>query len=124
MNSLLKVLSLIALLIPIPMAVADGSALACDVGPVERQINASAWNIYACGDGKSVVVVPVVVKNGQFGYFFVTPKGHGVTVVGEGWGKDSSFQPVFKQLQQFTASELAAIVLAAHSAKPATSQAR
>lgn len=124
MNPLLKVLSLLVLLIPIPAAVAGGSSLACDVGPVERQIDASTWNIYACADGKSVVVVPVVATNGQFGYFFVTPKDHGVTVVGEGWGKDSSFQPVFKQLQQFTASELAAIVLAAHSVKPETSQTR
>ena len=100
---------------------AESAVLACEAGPVQREFDASAWDIYGCSDGKSVVVVPLTATNGDFGYFFVTPEGQEVTVAGEGWGQDSSFQPVFEQLKRVTAPELAAIFQAAQSAKPATS---
>jgi hypothetical protein len=99
-------------------APADNSTLACETGPVQRQFGPAAWNIYACSDGKSVVIVPVKVINGEAGYFFVTPNGQGVTVAGEGWGKDSTFQPVYQQLQHITLAELKAIIQAANKVKP------
>ena len=123
MTSLLKGQFIAALLALATAAHANAAALSCTVGPIERTFSASAWNIYACADGKSAVVVPVKVTNGQFGYFVISPKGRGVSVVGEGWGKDSLFQPVFSQLQQLKASDLAAIILAAQSIKPASSPA-
>jgi len=108
----------VAPLTAVVAAPADNSALACEAGPVQRQFGPTAWNIYACSDGKSVVVVPVKVVNGEAGYFFVTPSGQGVTVAGEGWGKDATFQPVYQQLQHITLAELKAIIQAAHKAAP------
>src|SRR5690348_10722657 len=102
-------------------APADDSTLACETGPVQRQFGASSWNIYACSDGKSVVVVPVKVVNGEAGYFFVTPNGQSVTVAGEGWGKNSTFQPVYQQLQRITTAELEAIIESAKESNSLTS---
>ena len=99
-------------------APAGDSTLACEAGPVQRQFGSSAWNIYACSDGKSVVVVPVKVINGEAGYFFLTPNGQGVTVAGEGWGKDATFRPVYLELQRITLAQLKAIIQAAGKAKP------
>ena len=107
----------IAPLAGVVAAPTDNSALACETGPVQRQFGPTAWNIYACSDGKSVVVVPVKVVNGEAGYFFVTPNGQGITVAGEGWGKDATFQPVYQQLQHITLAELKAIIQAAHNVK-------
>ena len=103
---------------------AEQAALACEIGPVQREFGASTWNIYACSDGKSIVVVPLAAIDGKFGYFFVTPNDQGVVVVGEGWGQDTLFQPVFQQLKQVTAVELAAIVQSAKAAKPVVSVAK
>ena len=103
---------------------AEQAALVCEIGPVQREFGASVWNIYACSDGKSIVVVPLAVMDGKFGYFFVTPNGQEVIVTGEGWGQDASFQPVFRQLKQITAVELTAMVQSAQAARPAASIAK
>ena len=95
-------------------------ALACESGPVQREFGSSIWNIYGCSDRKSIVVVPLKAIDDEFGYFFVTPDHKGVAVVGEGWGEDMTFQPVFQQLKQTTAAELEAIVAAAQAVKSTT----
>lgn len=117
----MKVLLLTLALASMSAAAAEPTqaALACEAGPLQRDFGASTWNIYGCSDQKSVVVVPLTAIDGEFGYFFVTPDGKGVTVAGEGWGKDMTFQPVFQQLKQVTAAELAAIVTDTQAAKPA-----
>jgi hypothetical protein len=118
MRSQLKVLVFALVLSPavvVAAAPASEPAMACDRGPVQREFGAATWNIYACSDNKSVVVVPGKVVNGEFGYFFVTPNGTGVTVAGEGWGKDATFQPVYQQLQHVTGAELKSLVQAAQA---------
>ncbi|MGB3832212.1 MAG: hypothetical protein WA975_10140 [Mesorhizobium sp.] len=118
----MKVLVLAFLLAPLSAMAADPEAsLSCESGPVQREFSKVTWNVYACADGKSVVVVPLSAINGEFGYFFLTPNGQEVVVAGEGWGKDASFQPVFQQLKQFTVAELAALVRFARASKPAVS---
>jgi hypothetical protein len=127
MDSLMKGLFLALWLAPLSLVAAEPEEKAtfdCKVGPVQREFGASAWNIYACSDGTSVVVVPNSVVNGEFGYFFVTPNGQGVHVAGEGWGKDASFHPVFKQLSQVTAAELSAVFQTAHAAHQAGATAK
>jgi hypothetical protein len=118
----MKVLVLALLLAPLSAVAAEPEApLACESGPVQREFAKATWNIYACADGNSVVVVPLTAINGEFGYFFVTPNGQEIVVAGEGWGQDASFQPVFQQLKQFTVAELAALAKSARTAKPAVS---
>ena len=85
---------------------------------MQRQFGSSAWNIYACSDGRSAVVVPVKVVNGGAGYFFLTPNGQGVTVAGEGWGNAATFRPVYLELQRITPVQLKAIIQAANKVKP------
>lgn len=121
MKSHLKAVVLALAVAQLAVAVAapgDDSTLACDAGPVQRQFGSSAWNIYACSDGRSAVVVPVKVVNGEAGYFFLTPNGQGVTVAGEGWGNDATFRPVYLELQRITPVQLKAIIQAANNVKP------
>lgn len=107
MKSYLKGLVLALALAPLVAAASASAAdatLACEAGPIQRQVGASTWNIYACSDDKSAVVVPVKVVNGEAGYFFVTPNGQGISVAGEGWGKDAAFQRVYKVSGELVAS--------------------
>ena len=117
----MKILFLLLLLAPFAAlaAPADEPALACELGPVQKSFGQSAWNIYACADGKSAVVVPAEVTGAQFGYFFLRPENGKVAAAGEGWGEDSSFRPVHEELLALTVEELAAIVKAAQAASGA-----
>lgn len=117
----MKILSLLLLFAPLAAsaAPAEEPALACALGPVQRSFGQAAWNIYACADGKSAVLVPAQVTDGQFGYFFLRPENGKVAAVGEGWGEDSSFRPVHEELLALTVEELAAIVRAAQAASGA-----
>ncbi|WP_434212481.1 hypothetical protein [[Pseudomonas] boreopolis] len=118
----MKVLILALLLAPLSVMAADSEApLACESGPVQREFAKATWNIYACADDKSVVVVPLSAINGEFGYFFVTSNGQEIVVAGEGWGQHASFQPVLQRLKQLTLAELAALADAARMVKPAVS---
>ena len=113
----------LALLLAPPSAVATGpeTPLACESGPVQREFGKATWNIYACADGKSIVVVPLAAMDGEFGYFFVTPNGEEIVVAGEGWGQETPFHPAFQQLKQFTVVELEALVKSAKAVEPAVS---
>ena len=118
----MKVLVLALLLAP-PSAVATGpeTPLACESGPVQREFDKATWNIYACADGKSIVVVPLAAMDGEFGYFFVTPNGEEIVVAGEGWGQEAPFHPAFQQLKRFTVVELEALVKSAKAVEPVVS---
>ena len=118
----MKALVLALLLAPLSaMATEQEASLTCEIRPVQREFARANWNIYACTDGKSVVVVPLSAINGEFGYFFVTPNGQEVVVTGEGWGQDSSLQPAFQQLKRLKPLELAALVKSANTTKLAVS---
>lgn len=119
MKSLLKGLVLVIAFTEVVSAAdpPDKASLTCESGPVRREFGGTAWNVYACDDGRSIVVVPLAAVNGMFGYFFVTPNGHEVVVNGEGWGRDAPFQPIFRQLKKLTVQELAAIVESARAVK-------
>ena len=119
----MKILSLLLMISPLAAsaAPAEEPALACELGPVQRTFNQTAWNIYACADGKTAVVVPAQVAGSEFGYFFLRPAEGKVLAIGEGWGEDSSFRPVHEELLALTVEQLAAIVQAAQAASGARS---
>lgn len=112
-----KILIVVLAFAPVP-AVAAEPNLSCEVGPLHRHFGASEWLIYSCADSRSIVVVPASGSPGKFGYFFVMPEGSGIMVVGEGWGRDTEFQPLLKELQRLSARDLAALVASTKSAAP------
>jgi hypothetical protein len=99
----------IALLFLLQPVSAAGNQVNCTIGPVQRNFGDATWNLYACDDSKSVVVVPANATSDRTGYFFVTPNPDDktkVVVVGEGWGKDQELKPVFDELQQMSSTDL------------------
>lgn len=89
----------------------EKASLACDIGPVQRHYGSNDWLVYSCADARSVVVVSATGTSSRLGYFLVSPHGQGVTVAGEGWGKDSAYQPAFQALKGLNAQGLAAMVM-------------
>ena len=113
-----KCLLVLALLVGAQPTSAAGSEVSCTIGPVQRNFGGAIWNLYACDDSKSVVVVPVNATNNKAGYFFVTPDPEDkakVVVVGEGWGDDQQFKPVFEELQQMSSTDLWLIISVART---------
>jgi hypothetical protein len=91
--------------------------LQCEVGPVDRAYGGSAFAIYSCDDGVSVVAV---AKRGAAAfpfYFIVTPRGEGVRLYGEGDGDSDASHAAFMELDRFTPADVARLVAATRAVK-------
>lgn len=114
MNRLSKSFAIALALAPLLVTsgkVSGKSSLACDIGPVQRHYGSNDWLVYSCADARSIVVVSATGTSIQLGYFLVSPHGKDVTVAGEGWGKDSAYQPAFQALKRLNAKALAGLVM-------------
>jgi len=86
--------------------------LQCETGPIERDYGGSAFSIYSCDDGKSVVAV---AKPGSkaFPYLFiVSPVNGQVRLYGEGGGDNDAGRAAFSDLNEFEPADLAELVAA------------
>jgi hypothetical protein len=93
--------------------------LTCEVGPIDRSYGGSAFEVYSCDDGKSVVAVAKPGTPAYPYYFIVSPDADGhVLLYGEGDGDNEAGREAFADLNEVPAAEVAALV-AATKAKPA-----
>jgi hypothetical protein len=84
--------------------------LNCITGPVDREYGGSAFAIYSCDDGKSVVAV---AKRGSAAYpfyFIVSPVGGEVRLYGEGDGDGDASRAAFADLNEFVPADVADLV--------------
>jgi hypothetical protein len=86
--------------------------LTCEVGPVDREYGGSAFSIYSCDDGKSVVAVAKPNSRAFPFYFIVSPYGDQVRLYGEGDGNDDATHAAFADLNRFRPADVAALVAA------------
>lgn len=122
-----KAITLVASLFLLQPAHAAKKGLKCEIGPVQRMFGQALWNLYACDDSKSMVAVPANASNGGTGYFLIAPNAGNteLVVVGEGWGEDEKFKPVFDELKKMSPADLwiaISIARAANTAKPKSGQ--
>ena len=92
-----------------------GSGMECRDGPLPRNYAGTDWNIYACADGKSIVVV--IAKSSPelpFFYFYIRPLGDNIELHGEGNGDKKLTEPAFKELSTLTSASLAELVARAN----------
>jgi hypothetical protein len=86
--------------------------LNCETGPVEREYGGSAFAIYSCDDGKSVVAVAQPRSKAFPFYFIVSPQGGQVRLYGEGDGDSDATRAAFRDLNEFKPADVAALVSA------------
>ena len=98
----------------LPNGSADGLdvELTCEVGPIDRTYGGSAFSIYSCDDGKSVVAVAKPRSPAFPFYFIVSPQGGEVRLYGEGDGDSRATQEAFYDLNEFKPADVARLVAA------------
>ena len=84
--------------------------LTCDTGPVEREYGGSAFSLFSCDDGRSLVAVAKPGSKAFPFYFIVSPADDQVRLYGEGDGDSDATGAAFMDLNEVTPAELAAIV--------------
>jgi hypothetical protein len=86
--------------------------LNCEVGPVDRVYGGSAFSVYSCDDGKSVIAVAKPRSRVYPFYFIVSPQGGEVRLYGEGDGDVEASHDAFRELNRFKPADVAALVSA------------
>lgn len=96
----------------------EGAPLQCDIGPTTTRIAGQDWLVYACADGRSVVVVAGAPNPATPFVFIVRPEGEAIVLHGEGNAPRSATEPAYRVLKEMRATELSALYQQAEAAKP------
>lgn len=89
------------------------ASLDCGAGPLPKTYGGTPWLVYACSDGKSIVVVADAGNPGSPFYFMIYPKDGERKLVGEGTGKKSVTDAAHKELAKLTEQDIANLIAAA-----------
>ena len=89
--------------------------LQCEVGPVDREFGGSAFSIFSCDDGKSVVAVAKRGSKAFPFYFIVSPANGEVRLYGQGDGDGEATGAAFADLNEISPADVAAMVEATKS---------
>ena len=85
----------------------------CKVGPVSRTYGSATWLVYACSDGRSIVVSAPSNSPAAPFYFMLFPQDGEYELVGEGTGPKSVTDPAYAELARFTEQDIIALIAAA-----------
>src|SRR5688572_28126134 len=98
-----------------PTPAGTGEQMACDVGPVLKSYGASQWQVYSCVDARSIVVLANEGSRAHPFYFMLTPEEQGVKLYGEGSGASEATRAAYKDLEQLSPQDVAALVAETHA---------
>lgn len=102
-------LFLSAILAATPAPVVGHPELQCNLGPATARVGGNDWIVYACSDGKSVVVVAGEPNPAAPFVFFLTPHGSQIELHGEGNGAETATKPAYDQLAAMSVEDLSAL---------------
>ena len=83
--------------------------LKCEIGPLSKSLGGNDWLIYACQDGRSVVIAAGATNPATPFFFIVRPDRDGINLYGEGTGDKSASEPAYNELKDLKASDLRAL---------------
>jgi hypothetical protein len=83
--------------------------VSCTLGPVTEHFGGSAWLVYGCNDGKSLVLVSAPGSAANPFVFIIASGPKGMDLHGEGNGKNPSVQAAFKELSALTLPDIASL---------------
>jgi hypothetical protein len=87
--------------------------LKCFKGPLKRTYGGGHWLVYACDDGKSLVVVSDKGNAAFPFYFMLSPFSGSYHVDGEGTGNKSASDAAGDELSHLSAAQIEALIGAA-----------
>jgi hypothetical protein len=82
-------------------------AMQCFFGPVPRTFGGAPWLVYACDDGKSLVVVTDQHNAASPFYFVISPHGDAFSVNGEGNGSKVVSDAAGDELTKMSVAQVA-----------------
>jgi hypothetical protein len=91
--------------------------LTCEIGPIDREYGGSAFQVYSCDDGKSVVAVAKPGSKAYPFYFIVSPANGEVRLYGQGDGDSEATQAAFNDLNETTPAQVGELVAATKARK-------
>ena len=83
--------------------------LKCEIGPLTTSLGGNDWLVYACQDGRSVVIAAGAPNPATPFFFIVRPDGDGINLYGKGTGDKSATEPAYNELKDLKASDLSAL---------------
>jgi hypothetical protein len=89
--------------------------LKCFKGPLKRTYGGGPWLVYACDDGKSLVVVSDKGNAASPFYFMLSPLSGSYHVDGEGTGSKSASDAAGDELSHLSAAQIEALIGAANT---------
>jgi hypothetical protein len=92
--------------------------LKCETGPVPKTFGATAWLVYSCDDGYSVVVISAAENPAMPFYFMFNREGTAYRLSGEGTGRRETTAAAFEDLKRLSTAEVEALVAQTRVAPP------
>ncbi len=87
-------------------ASATNAAMKCESGPILKTFGKTAWQVYGCADGKSIVVMSAEGNPALPFYFMFYPKNGAYQLVGEGSGKKEYTAAAYQELEKLTDADI------------------
>jgi hypothetical protein len=91
----------------------EAPAMECKAGPLARTFGGTPWNVYACADRTSIVVVTKEGNPATPFYFFIFKRDGKYVVYGEGTGAKSVTDLAYNELTKLGTQEVASLISAA-----------
>lgn len=104
---------------PAGSAAARGT-LECKTGPAQRQYGGSTWLVYACSDGRSVVITTPADHAAHPFHFMLMPGGRRPQLIAEGWDRDAAVSAAWHEIDAALTHEYAAALHAEATAAAAS----
>lgn len=80
--------------------------LDCGRGPATKSFGGAPWLIYACSDGRSIVLVSAPESPASPFYFMFNPNSTGHRLIGEGTGDKTVTDNAYKELKALSETDI------------------
>ena len=80
----------------------------CKTGPVDKTVGGTAWLLYSCSDGRTILLISAADSPAAPFYFLIYPDGDRLMIEGEGTGNRAATAAAVAELRKFEPSAIVA----------------